>query len=276
MKTILSRKGFDSGSGGRASPIMPDGTLLSLPIPDKFGNYRYQDLNLDHPYYKNYYGLMNDLGVKFNKIGENCHLDPDLIENVVERKKGWKPLFGQSGYSQSHLEKMGVKEGDLFLFFGKFNQTIEHNGRLHFSSSKNDVHMIYGYLKVGHVWNIQNEMDTPLWMKHHPHISDNNEYRSKNAIYEASKYLINSDILGAGVFSFDKELVLTKKGCSSSIWNLPDFFRDVKISYHTNTKAYGWKGDYFQSAKRGQEFVIQDNPEIETWAINLIKKHAVK
>ena len=33
MKVILSRKGFDSSNGGCPSPILPDGTLLSLPIP---------------------------------------------------------------------------------------------------------------------------------------------------------------------------------------------------------------------------------------------------
>jgi len=33
MKVILSRKGFDSSNGGCPSPIMPDGTLLSMPIP---------------------------------------------------------------------------------------------------------------------------------------------------------------------------------------------------------------------------------------------------
>lgn len=33
MKFILSRKGFDSGYGGCASPILPDGTMLSIPIP---------------------------------------------------------------------------------------------------------------------------------------------------------------------------------------------------------------------------------------------------
>lgn len=34
MKFILSRKGMDSAAGGFANPILPDGTLLSLPIPD--------------------------------------------------------------------------------------------------------------------------------------------------------------------------------------------------------------------------------------------------
>jgi len=37
MKVILSRKGFDSGYGGFPSPVLPDGTMLSLPIPVSSG-----------------------------------------------------------------------------------------------------------------------------------------------------------------------------------------------------------------------------------------------
>ena len=40
---ILSRKGFDSKNGGIASPILPDGTLLSLPIPQENGR-EYEEL----------------------------------------------------------------------------------------------------------------------------------------------------------------------------------------------------------------------------------------
>jgi len=35
MLVIISRKGFDSSSGGVPSPIFPDGKMLSLPTPDK-------------------------------------------------------------------------------------------------------------------------------------------------------------------------------------------------------------------------------------------------
>ena len=45
MKVILSRKGFDSQYGGMPSPILPDGTMLSLPIPSKDDNIKYSDLN---------------------------------------------------------------------------------------------------------------------------------------------------------------------------------------------------------------------------------------
>ena len=44
MKVILSRKGMDSESGRMASPILPDGTLLSLPIPDRKSNKTYEDI----------------------------------------------------------------------------------------------------------------------------------------------------------------------------------------------------------------------------------------
>lgn len=41
MKVILSRKGMDSEAGGIPSPILPDGTLLSLPIPDNTSGQKY-------------------------------------------------------------------------------------------------------------------------------------------------------------------------------------------------------------------------------------------
>ena len=32
MKVIISRKGFDSSAGNMASPILPDGRVISLPM----------------------------------------------------------------------------------------------------------------------------------------------------------------------------------------------------------------------------------------------------
>jgi hypothetical protein len=44
MQLIFSRKGFDSTYGGGASPILPDGTMLSIPIPEENSGIRYADL----------------------------------------------------------------------------------------------------------------------------------------------------------------------------------------------------------------------------------------
>jgi hypothetical protein len=45
VNIILSRKGFDSGYGGWASPILPDGRMLSLPISASNGLVSYEDLS---------------------------------------------------------------------------------------------------------------------------------------------------------------------------------------------------------------------------------------
>ena len=47
-----------------------------------------------------------------------CHLDPDIISDVLPRKEKWRPIFGQIKAVQRHLEKQSVGMYDLFLFFG--------------------------------------------------------------------------------------------------------------------------------------------------------------
>lgn len=43
MKIIMSRKGFDSGYGGVASPIFSDRSMVSLPIPARWSVKSYED-----------------------------------------------------------------------------------------------------------------------------------------------------------------------------------------------------------------------------------------
>lgn len=102
MRVILSRKGFDSQYGGMPSPILPDGTLLSLPIPSKTDmETKYRDL-----YYGNssYYDIIHTLSPN-NKIKEeyNCHLDPDIRGAIKDRPTRWKPTFGQEKTALRHL-----------------------------------------------------------------------------------------------------------------------------------------------------------------------------
>ena len=58
MKIILSRKGFDSENGKIPNPILPDGTLLSLPIPDKNGNNAFSSLHWEG---MSYYDIIHSL-----------------------------------------------------------------------------------------------------------------------------------------------------------------------------------------------------------------------
>lgn len=275
MKIILSRKGFDSSSGGYPSPILPDGTMLSLPIPDGDSKISYNTLQSkkNHSYYDFMSNLKGKVKVnnKWMELDQNtcCHLDPDLQKDTIQREKHWRGLFGQSGAAQRHLENQNVSEGDLFLFFGWFRNTKYQGDRLVFDS--NDPlgrHIIYGYLQVGEIRRLDPSVSIPDWMNGHPHVTEQKRKKDGNTIYIAKDNLSwNEQASGYGTFDYREQFVLTKKGMKKSCWELPDFFKDQHISYH---KPSSWKVDYFQSVARGQEFVVHANERIIQWAQNLI------
>ena len=264
MKIILSRKGFDSTAGGSPSPII-NNKIFSVPIPDSKDDIRYSDLIFNQD--KTYYDIMVELGIRSIKKEAKCHLDPDLdIHTLKYRPKGWKPLFGQAGSSQIHLENQGVGVGDLFLFFGWFRRTENRNGKLKYVGP--DFHMIFGYLQVGKIIKIANNDPIENWMKYHPHIKRMDRKNDKtNTVYVASDKLPFIEIgKSGGVLNFSEDLILTKKNHPKSQWQLPGFFHNFSISYHPNP----WRENYFQSTGRGQEFVIEEDREVESWAKNLI------
>ena len=275
MKIILSRKGFDSSYGGYPSPILPDNKLISLPIPSE-NKTKYSDLKIDEN--KSYFDLMKDLKpkIKYNnkkfKLTKDtkCHLDPDIRKNTLIRDKNWRGCFGQINHSQSHLlnEKVGI--GDLFLFFGWFRQTILKNGKLFFPKNSPNLHIIFGYLQIGDIIKTKDNVNIPKWMRYHPHISSIKHIINKtNTIYVARKNLTwDNKLPGASNFIFNKKLVLTKHGFTRSKWDLPNFFKKAKISRHSKNS---WKSEgYFKSVDIGQEFVIQDDKNVENWAKSLI------
>lgn len=279
MKVILSRKGIDSTYGGFPSPILPDGTLLSIPIPSIGDKITYADLktNLDLSYLDVMKQLRTTISVPKTgrlRLDENveCHLDPDLIFSCFPRKKGWRPLFGQIGQSETHLRNQQIGKGDLFLFFGWFRETEWHGNWLRYKRGSPDLHIIFGYLQVEDVIHPIDDKNIPSWMEYHPHLANKLRRKHKtNAIYIASnKASWNSRIAGAGTLTFHESLILTMQGKSRSIWHLPTFFKNSKITYHS---VNSWKPDgTFNSAKIGQEFVINGTEEIEEWAISLITK----
>lgn len=260
MKIILSRKGFDVENGGMPSPILPDGTLLSLPIPSN--DYTaYKDLSYGK---KDYRTIIEELGKKPPRY-PNCHLDPDIRKGVQKRPKGWKPIFGQGAIAESHLEKQGVAEGDLFLFFGWFKETEEIDGKLSFFRGAEDLHVIYGYLQVGKIVKGNDLLKYP-WHPHSAYPGGN------NTMYIASKKLViggkELDLPGSGTLKYSKDVVLTYPGMTRTKWKLPEFFKDVTISYHT-PDSFKREG-YFQSAHKGQEFVIDGSAKVRNWAKKII------
>lgn len=275
MKIILSRKGFDSSSGGYASPILPSGKLISLPIPDEDTTITYENLKIEG---KTYYDIIRSLcgsqlksgGGKLElSIGTTCHLDPDIFEDIYIREAGWKGLFGQAGAAQSHLAKQEVSVGDLFLFFGWFRRTIEKDGNLVFDpEDKEGRHIIYGYLQVGEIINLDGNSEIESWMEYHPHIARKSN-RKGNTLYVARENLSwNDNLKGYGTFDYRDDLVLTKVGCSRSKWDLPEIFRNANISCHSDEN---WQEGHFKCVSRGQEFVVEENKLIEDWAKRIVE-----
>ncbi|WNF22658.1 hypothetical protein [Mesobacillus jeotgali] len=271
-KVILSRKGFDSSSGGKPSPILGD-RLMSLPIPLAGSNDFYRNLTFSET--ESYLKIMQDLGIKGHLEG---HVDPDIRRSIiVHRPSEWRGTFGQSGTSQANLRNQNVGKGDIFLFFGWFKEAWRVNGSWVYRQNAPNIHMIYGYLEVEEVYDLNSIHTIPSWVKYHPHYRDRADYDQKrNAIYTATgKFSTYKDKAGWGVFDYDESLVLTKKGSKKrSLWELPACFKSERGSFKCGFSLWNEtnKGtlEVQQRGMGDQELFISGNPEIVKWAENLI------
>jgi Nucleotide modification associated domain 3 len=300
VKIILSRKGFDRENGGVPSPIFPDGSLISLPIPRK-STLQYAQINFCKDGLRNLGQILEPLTAY--RLSDSCcaHLDPDLDAGSIEREDGWRGIFGQSGTAQRILSKAGVEAGSLFLFFGQF---CEVDKDLRFvKKDENTKHVIFGWLKVGVVFRIPDQdKGIPHWARYHPHLNFGSIEKNPNAIYIAAESLSErSSTPGWGVFKrYDPRLCLTKvqhKGSQEvrgqkcvvkpSLWELPAWMNPWNdpdnqrkpLGFHTNKDQ--WRGSnenaaILQSVGRGQEFVLDCEafPEAIDWAEKLIEQFA--
>jgi hypothetical protein len=282
MKIILSRKGFDSGSGGVASPILPSGELHTLPIPESFpGRYSrcYKEIRAgDHALG----AIVHDL--TGGKVTQEtfAHLDPDLDALSVPRPAGWRPIFGQAGAAEMHLQNQGVKEGDVFVFYGWFRQVELVSGKYRYVRNAPDLHVIFGWLQIEQRIPVASISEIPEWARGHPHCKAQ-PYSSLDSIYISTSHLHlpGTDIHkpGAGMFSrFASDLCLTAPHQSRSVWQLPKWFYPHQpassLSYHSDLSRWKLDGDtvLLRSVGRGQEFVLdsQEYPDAIQWLSQLL------
>ena len=282
MKIILSRKGFDSGSGGVPSPIFPDGKILSLPIPDKSSPIKYKDINCNGISLGE---IVSDL--TNGKISTNyrVHLDPDLIRQSLPRHHGWRPILGQVKAAQGHLRKQNVSTGDIFLFFGLFRDVVSTNSGLEYHKFTFPKHLLWGWLQIEKIISVDTcDEDIFKWANYHPHF--NREKDNTNTIYISKKHLeipgikMNT-IKGAGVFeNFSNKFQLTvRESKKSSLWQLPRWFfpSDNKppLTYHRDFGRWTKNNNnvFLNTVGRGQEFVFDTKhyPEALLWISNILK-----
>ena len=254
MRIVLSRKGFDSATGGGPSPVLEDGTMLSLPIPEvPEKGYTHSDLKNWHRYDQ----LNLTEQVKNLCKSKYCHLDPDIRPDLWCHCEKWQPTFGQcnaaAGHLIKHLElqdetdkKIKITESVLFLFFGLFRK---HNGTQFYGEP---FHAIWGYMVCDKVIDDQQEMPT-----YHPHAKLK---KAKNNLLFVAKTRCY------GTFKYCDRLVLTDlRQSAKTMWKIDalpwfEYLKDksVKMTYHPNTeKCFPAGKNYFQACQGyGQEFVV--------------------
>jgi hypothetical protein len=223
MRIILSRKGFDSGSGGGPSPIV-DGRPFSLPIPahpilaGAASRTSYADLGLSE------YVQAASKGRLGGK--DLCHHDPMFVG-------GGRCLFGQCGAAQTHLANQGVGIGDVFVFFGLFRE--EHTGELH--------HRIFGYMRIEEMVDLRHGAPDWLVELEHPHALE--MHHGNDVIYCGQ---------GCTAQHASAALRLTVPGGPPSLWTRPKWLKRGGLSYHDRPERWAKRG-LLQSVARGQEFV---------------------
>lgn len=267
MKFVLSRKGADSQFGGKPSPVLPDGTMLSLPIPEQ-----------------NTAGVMFDSNRKFEDLALRgfsglsgyCHLDPDIRKELYKSvPENWVPCFGQCDAAQTHLSNNEIGAGDVFLFFGLF-QKVDAN----FNYTGKPFHALWGYMQVDKVISDPEEIKEYSW---HPHAQKRYQDKSvtNNTLYVGSEFLSFGEgkLPGYGVFNWDDRLALTKKDSDClTHWDyesIPWVNKEsgqCNMTYHTAESSFC--PEYFQSASRGQEFVITESatPVVEKRLLEILLK----
>lgn len=287
MKLVLSRKGFDSASGGIASPILPDGRMISLPIPSRGDNFTFGDIDVPGV---DVNAILSGISRQRHAIGDPVHLDPDLNRSIQNRQKDWRPALGQSSAAQTHLGRQGVGPGDVFLFFGWFRKIELHQGIWRYVPNAPNVHVMFGWLEVGEVISLQGNRNAALkqfpWIVDHPHVANPDAYTDQNnTLYIAPEYsAIKPEAPhGGGRFPhFSDELQLTTHGeRRRSKWTLPRwFYPDERpaISYHGSAERWTQHESrtFLDSVGRGQEFVIDGKhyPELESWVASIICNHS--
>ena len=263
-RIILSRKGFDSSSGRTASPIFPDDTIFSIPIPSKIPSpHKYADLKIN--------GISGETALREASVSsvsrtDYCHFDPDLRTGIG--------LFGQANSSQSELRNREVEKDDLFLFFGWFRR---------FSSKEGDTHHLFGWLQIEDI--LTSDTDIKNYLKErglvHPHGFGKKSNYPNNALYIGRERIelpaIKKKLPGYGIFKkTNADLILTEKGKTRSHWRFPKkYFSKSKDLFLNRLKWENESECTLECKGQGQEYILnaEDNPRIITWALSLIEKH---
>lgn len=265
MKIILSRKGFDENKGGTPSPILTDGTLISLPVPQGFHGISYEDLHYQD---MTYLDIWKQLKVNQSVFKKECHLNPDLTKDIHDKvPMDWTPIFAQADKAEEYLEKEEVEEGDVFLFFGWFRRTEDNkDGALRYKRGAADQQCVYGYLQIGEIVKGKDVENYP-WHLHSAYFEEDPD--TNNTMYIASPKLVingvNTGLPGAGTLKYAEDLLVNLPAQNRASWNMETFFKGVEDGIEAGKVIDG---------RLGQEFVIPESRKAADWLMMVINRNS--
>jgi hypothetical protein len=238
---------------------MPDGTLLSMPIPAKDDGLTYADIAFNGVTYES---ILKQLCPQKNFGG--CHLDPDIRAGArLTMPDHWEPAFGQIDSAQGVLRNGKVSDGDLFIFFGCYRQTELADNCLRYKPDSPPLHVVFGYLQVARVLTEPDKIAKYSW---HPHAIARRLANKTNALYLPGPTLsFDESKPGYGVFNFDEKRVLTMQQRPMSTWTkIPALMPDNLTRSRANCSD---EGIYYCGP--WQELVLKENDLSEAWVKSL-------
>ena len=290
MKLVLSRKGFDAGSGGRLSPYdETTGRYVWLPIPERKevfqARIRYDEIPLERGYLGSIGTNVSDVYQEIYrtskiKVGDDKREidDPDIYAHFdpMLGRPPWVPETSQlqigKGFGQAnaapHLRKMNVADGDLFLFFGGFKAI----------GKARKGHFLYGWMKVKkriETYGDAQVASDEYGLERHPHVTKD-AFSKLNYVYVPDEWLFKDlGIPGCGYFTtLNEGLRLSDRlDGRHGTWRLPSFLYQNISQVHHST----WQQDSDSctvSTGIGQEFVCA-NPgaDGEAWIRELFVRN---
>jgi hypothetical protein len=215
---------------------------------------------------------------------ESANLNPDLDPEALPREQGWKPNFLQRGAPRQHLDDNYVGEGDLFLFYGSFRETLSQGG-LRFRPDQPERHCIYGWLQISAICRPgqADSPELPDFCASNPQIQEAAS-SGDAALYLATQRLkilgLRRQVPGGGVFKyFSNSLLLTAREAKSpGVWFLPHWLYPASrgkppLSCHGSMDRWSkvGKGIQLTTAEKNEEFVLNSEfyPESRDWLRDL-------
>jgi hypothetical protein len=258
MRIIFSRKGFDSTAGGSPSPIFPDGTLFSIPIPSTKDDNYYSDLLFQYQG-DSIQSILNDITGKritqnhqqidcdFSPKQQRCHHDPMLIPQHA------KLVLGQAQKAENHLRKQSVCQGDIFLFYGWFRQVEKINGRWQYLQSSRDIQLIWSWMKIGETLDIGTPKQREQALVKYPYLHAHPHFAYWR---EPPNQVYISDEMGLLPYFISRCLTDCKDYKGRSTWRLPIFFNQPQAFTYLKNFIPDGVDVIINFRGYGQEFVL--------------------